>query len=190
MNVIALVWDFDKTLVDGYMQDPIFERFGVDSTAFWGEVNALPERYRKKQGVDVNPDTIYLNHFIKYAHDGAFAGLSNESLKGFGKELRFYPGVPEIFDATRRVVEDEPSYKEYDIRVEHYIVSTGIKKVIEGSSSRKRSNAFGDASLSKMRMVVILLSVRLGIRLTTRPRQERYLKSIKVSELVIEMTSM
>lgn len=133
MNVIALVWDFDKTLVDGYMQDPIFERFGVDSTAFWGEVNALPERYRKKQGVDVNPDTIYLNQFIKYAHDGTFAGLSNESLKGFGKELRFYPGVPEIFDATRRVVEDEPSYKEYDIRVEHYIVSTGIKKVIEGS---------------------------------------------------------
>ena len=24
-NIIAIVWDFDKTLVDGYMQDPVFE---------------------------------------------------------------------------------------------------------------------------------------------------------------------
>ena len=26
-NIIAVVWDFDKTLVDGYMQDPIFEEY-------------------------------------------------------------------------------------------------------------------------------------------------------------------
>ena len=24
-NIIAVIWDCDKTLVDGYMQDPIFE---------------------------------------------------------------------------------------------------------------------------------------------------------------------
>ena len=24
-NVIAIIWDFDKTFVDGYMQDPIFD---------------------------------------------------------------------------------------------------------------------------------------------------------------------
>lgn len=133
-NVIAIVWDFDKTLVDGYMQDPIFEEYGVDAAAFWAEVNALPEKYEREQGVRVNPDTVYLNQFIRYAKEGKFPGLNNEKLKEFGKKLKFYKGVPEIFDAVRKAVEDDPIYQEYDIRVEHYVVSTGMLKIIEGSS--------------------------------------------------------
>ncbi|MBM6968690.1 MAG: haloacid dehalogenase-like hydrolase, partial [Pseudoramibacter alactolyticus] len=81
-NIIALVWDFDKTLIDGYMEDPIFEEYGVDGKAFWQEASALPEKYREEQGVKVNPDTIYLNQMIRYAKDGRFAGLSNEKLRG------------------------------------------------------------------------------------------------------------
>jgi len=57
-NIIAVVWDFDKTLVNGYMEEPIFEHYGVDSSVFWREVNSLPEKYRVEQGVRVNPDTI------------------------------------------------------------------------------------------------------------------------------------
>ena len=41
-NVIACVWDFDKTLIPGYMQEPIFRRFKVDESSFWDEVNGLP----------------------------------------------------------------------------------------------------------------------------------------------------
>lgn len=52
-NVIAVVWDFDKTLIDGYMQDPLFEEYHINSAQFWVEVNALPEKY-KKLGVEVN----------------------------------------------------------------------------------------------------------------------------------------
>ena len=44
-NIIAVIWDFDKTLVDGYMQDPIFKEYHVDASAFWREVNSLPEKY-------------------------------------------------------------------------------------------------------------------------------------------------
>lgn len=42
-NIIAVIWDFDKTLVDGYMQDPIFKEYHVDASAFWREVNSLPD---------------------------------------------------------------------------------------------------------------------------------------------------
>ena len=38
-NIIAIIWDFDKTLIDGYMQDPIFEDYNVDAHKFWTEVN-------------------------------------------------------------------------------------------------------------------------------------------------------
>lgn len=51
-NIIAVVWDFDKTLVNGYMEEPIFEHYGVDSSVFWREVNSLPEKYRVEQGFE------------------------------------------------------------------------------------------------------------------------------------------
>lgn len=133
-NIIALVWDFDKTLVDGYMQKPIFEEYGVDPHKFWSEVNDLPKKYWEEQGVRVNPDTIYLNQFIKYAKEGIFKGLNNKKLEEFGGKLEFYKGVPEIFEHTKKLIEENPIYEEYDIKVEHYIVSTGMSRVIKGSS--------------------------------------------------------
>ncbi len=132
-NIIAVVWDFDKTLVDGYMQDPIFKEYGVDAKKFWHEVDALPKMYLETQNVKVNPDTIYLNQFIHYALSGIFKGLNNKKLEEFGKELKFYDGIPEIFEKTKSLIEDDPRYKEFDIRVEHYIVSTGMAAVIKGS---------------------------------------------------------
>lgn len=133
-NIIAVVWDFDKTLVNGYMQDPIFKKFKVDSAEFWKEVNELPKKYQEEQGVRVNPDTIYLNHFIHHTKSGTFRGLNNAMLYELGKELVFYNGVPEIFEKTKKIIEENPSYTEYDIKVEHYIVSTGMVAMIKGSS--------------------------------------------------------
>lgn len=134
-NIIAVIWDFDKTLVNGYMQDPIFKKYGVSASAFWNEVNALPEKYMKEQGVRVNRDTIYLNHFINCAQPGGvFDGLNNCQLRAFGKELCFYSGVPEIFKKTKEMIAQNPAYQEYGIKVEHYIVSTGFAETIRGSS--------------------------------------------------------
>lgn len=133
-NIIAIIWDFDKTLVDGYMQDPIFEEYKIDSKAFWKEVNSLPKLYWEEQQVKVNPDTIYLNHFIKYAKDGKFEGLNNAKLKEFGSKLKFYPGIPDIFKTTKELLANDSVCKEYNIKVEHYIVSTGFAQVIRGSS--------------------------------------------------------
>lgn len=133
-NIIAIVWDFDKTLVNGYMQDPIFKKYGIDSGEFWREVNALPKKYMEEQGVQVNPDTIYLNQFIRYTREGKFKGLNNAALREYGKELCFYKGIPDIFEKTQKLISDNTSYKDYDIKVEHYIISTGMTEVIKGSS--------------------------------------------------------
>ena len=132
-NIIAVIWDFDKTLVDGYMQDPIFNEYGITGSEFWAEVNKLPEEYAKK-GVRVNPDTIYLNQFIRYTREGKFKGLNNEKLRGYGAMQTFYPGIPQIFKTTRELFDNDEVCKEYNIRVEHYIVSTGFAEVIKGTS--------------------------------------------------------
>lgn len=132
-NIIAVIWDFDKTLVDGYMQDPIFNEYGINASDFWKEVNELPQKYQDK-GVKVNKDTIYLNQFIRYTQEGKFKGLNNEKLKGYGMLQKFYPGIPEIFKTTSELLKDDKICKEYNIRVEHYIVSTGFAEVIRGTS--------------------------------------------------------
>ena len=131
-NIIAVIWDCDKTLIDGYMQDPLFKRFNIDSHDFWeNERAALSET--KEKGIRVNNDTYYLNYFIKCAHDGTFPGLNNAMLKETGKEQKFYAGIPEIFAETKNMFKEDKSYSEYGIQVEHYIVSTGFAEVIRGT---------------------------------------------------------
>ena len=132
-NVIALIWDFDKTLVDGYMQDPIFEDYGVDASGFWKDVNSMPAQYEQK-GVRVNPDTAYLLKFIRDAKKGVFNGLNNEKLRTYGSKQKFYPGIPTFFENTLELLKDDQECCEYNIRVEHYIVSTGFAEVIRGSA--------------------------------------------------------
>lgn len=132
-NVIAIIWDFDKTLIDGYMQDPIFKEYKVDGKTFWDEVNALPDKYKKK-GVKVNKDTIYLNHFLRYVKNGKFKGMTNAKLKEYGQKIIFYPGVEDFFDKTEHLFDNDEVAKEWNITVEHYIVSTGFAEVIRGTS--------------------------------------------------------
>ena len=132
-NIIAIIWDFDKTLIREYMQTPLFKEYGVDGSAFWAESDSLPARYSREQGIRVNADTIYLNLLIRYAKSGKFPGLNNRKLLEFGKQLDFYDGVPEIFEKTRALIEEDPEFSSHDIRVEHYIVSTGLSQIIRGS---------------------------------------------------------
>ena len=76
-NIIAIIWDFDKTLSPQYMQTPLFKAYGVDETEFWKEVHALPEYYARA-GIHVNEDTCYLGHLLTYVREGKMAGLTNE----------------------------------------------------------------------------------------------------------------
>ena len=131
-NIIAVIWDCDKTLVDGYMQDPIFEEYGINASDFWREVNSKPAEL-VKHGIRVNRDTYYLNHFIKCAHDGTLKGLDNAKLREYGTKQKFYKGIPEIFEKTKNMFKDDKSYAEYGIQVEHYIVSPGFAEIIRGS---------------------------------------------------------
>lgn len=132
-NIIAMVWDCDKTLISSYMQEPLFRHFGVDGGKFWREVNTLRDFY-SKLGISVNADTSYLNHILTYVKAGLFKGLNNKLLHEFGKELTFYPGLPDFFGELKRLIEEDPKYKAFDIRLEHYVVSTGFAETIRGSA--------------------------------------------------------
>ena len=131
-NIIAIIWDFDKTLISGYMQDPIFEDYHCNAHDFWTKVNSMPEKY-DKQGIRVNPDTAYLIAFAHNAKDGTFKGLNNEKLRTYGKKQTFYPGIPEFIAGTKSFLAGNQDYEEYNVKVENYIVSTGFAEVIKGT---------------------------------------------------------
>jgi hypothetical protein len=132
-EVVAVVWDFDKTLVPGYMQAPLFEHFQVDERQFWAEVNKLPEVYARR-GMNVSRDTIYLNHLLSFVRNGAMRGLSNKVLRQLGAKLKFFPGIPKIFDDLRQVTRSRPEFTRLEISLEHYVVSTGLAEMIRGSA--------------------------------------------------------
>lgn len=129
--VIATIWDFDKTLIQGYMQDPMFDEYEVKAKDFWDENNGLIAKYRAA-GYEVNADTFYLNLMLRYVRTGRFKGLTNEKLRSYGAKQNLYPGAVELLRDIKDLNENE-RYKEFDIRFENYIVSTGLKKIIEGS---------------------------------------------------------
>ena len=132
-NIIACIWDCDKTLLPDYMQVPLFERYGVDAAKFWREVEQLPARYRQR-GYRVNKDTIYLNHFLSYVKHGPLKGLSNGILRETGQDLTFYPGLPVFFQELKDHVTRREDYRRHNIILEHYIISTGLTEIIAGSA--------------------------------------------------------
>src|ERR1700754_3863079 len=124
-NIIACIWDFDKTLIPDYMQSPLFRRYGVNEANFWAETNALAGYY-KKRGYHLSPEIAYLNHLLTYVLAGPMAGLNNKILQECGAEIKFYAGLPEFFNRAKSFVQEKPEYQKHDISLEHYVVSTGI----------------------------------------------------------------
>jgi hypothetical protein len=132
-NIIACIWDFDKTLIPEYMQSPLFRRYGVDEPAFWHETNNLVSHYQRR-GYHLSPEIAYLNHLLTYALAGRMPKLSNRILRDCGREIKFYPGLPDFFRLAQSYVAEKPAFRKHDIRLEHYIVSTGLAEMVRGSA--------------------------------------------------------
>lgn len=131
-TIIAFIWDFDKTLTRGYMQKPLFDHFNVNEGTFWAEVNALEEFYGRFD-LKVSGDTAYLEHTLDYVRTGKFPGLNNKLLREFGAQVELAPGMPDFMKRTREFVANDARYVKHLISVEHYVVSTGFRQMIEGN---------------------------------------------------------
>ncbi|MDH3307009.1 MAG: haloacid dehalogenase-like hydrolase [Acidimicrobiia bacterium] len=132
-TVVAFIWDYDRTLIPGNQQDPIFDEFDVDPARFWLEVDGLVAYYEER-GIRAARDLAYLGHMLTYVEAGLFPGLTRARLKELGARVPTAPGIPEFFDLTRRHVASIDAYAASGITVEHHVVSTGIVPMIEGSA--------------------------------------------------------
>ena len=132
-TVIAIIWDFDKTLSPNYMQQPLFRHFGVDEATFWKESDGLAEVYKREGIHHVSKDLLYLNHILAYVNARRFEGLNNALLFELGAEIELYEGLPDFFKLLKDDIENTDDFAVHGITVEHYIVSTGLYQMIMGS---------------------------------------------------------
>ncbi len=123
-NTIAIVYDYDQTLSPNYMQEEaLFPVFGIDSGHFWKRCGELV----KEQGYD--NELAYMKVLLDCLE---IDRPTNAQLRELGARLTFYEGLPEMFEEFRTSLLP-PEFAVHGITVEHYIVSSGMKELIEGS---------------------------------------------------------
>ena len=123
--VVAILYDFDKTLCTKDMQEYTFiPNLGMTATDFWAESEKL-SKDKKMDGI-----LAYMYLMIDKARS-AHIKIQREEFVKLGVDLELYPGVETWFERINRIGED------LGIKVEHYIISSGLREIIEGSSIYK-----------------------------------------------------
>ena len=123
--IIALMYDFDKTLCTKDMQEYTFiPNVGMTATDFWAESGRLSKE-KKMDGI-----LAYMYLMIDKAKS-AHIKIQREEFVKLGVDLELYPGVESWFDRINQMGDD------LGVKVEHYIVSSGLREIIEGSSIYK-----------------------------------------------------
>ena len=118
---MAICYDFDRTLSPDDMQTfTLIPSFGVDKEEFWMQSDNLA----RDNLMDNNLAWMY--ELIKYSK---FHGrsLRREYFKQIGADVQLYEGVEDWFRNINEYA------KSKGIEVEHYIISSGLKEIIEGS---------------------------------------------------------
>ena len=123
--VIAIMYDFDKTLCTNDMQNYSFiPSLGLTPGEFWGEVDELKNRE--------NMDGLlcYMHLMLKKA-EHANIPIRRDDFVKLGEKIEYYPGVEEWFDRINAYGEA------LGVQVEHYVISSGLNEIIEGSKIYK-----------------------------------------------------
>ena len=118
---IALIYDFDGTLAPGNMQEYDFiPAVGKSNREFWSEANSLAQQQ------DADMVLTYMARMIQAARSKGLS-LRREAFQESGRRVTLFAGVREWFDRINRYG------AERGIRIVHYINSSGLKEIIEGT---------------------------------------------------------
>ena len=119
--IAALIYDFDGTLSPGNMQEFGFiQAVGKTAEEFW----------KMSDGIAIRDDASNVLAYMKLMFDEARkAGipLRRENFRAFGRDIELFPGVREWFGLVNAYGASK------GVKVEHYINSSGLKEIIEGS---------------------------------------------------------
>ena len=123
---MAIAYDFDGTLAKGNIQENSFiPDLGISKSKFWGEVRKLSK--------DNEMDEIlaYMYLLINKARQHGEVTFRKDDLKKHGENVVYFKEVEQFFGKINSYA------KTKKITLEHYIISSGTKEMIEGTSIAK-----------------------------------------------------
>ncbi len=122
---IAIMYDFDKTLCTKNMQEYAFlPKVGATPKDFWEDADRLAEEKKMDRVL------AYMYLMLDKSRT-AHKSIRREDFVELGTALEFYPGVETWFEHINGVGKD------LGVEVEHYIISSGLREIIEGSKIYK-----------------------------------------------------
>ncbi|MCI7734463.1 MAG: haloacid dehalogenase-like hydrolase [Dysosmobacter sp.] len=120
--IVAFLYDFDKTLCTTDMQDYAFiPSLGMTPKEFWAEANGFG------RGNRIDGILAYMYTMIREA-EKRNRPFTREDLVEKGRSIVLFPGVEDWFRRINAFGEAQ------GVQVEHYIISSGLREIIEGSS--------------------------------------------------------
>ena len=124
LPVLAICYDFDKTLSPDDMQAQDFiQSLHVDVKEFWQESNTLAKEH------DMDNNLAYMYMMATKSYGKQF--LTKEVLADYGSKVALYNGVDIWFERIRQYGLNQ------NVQIEHYIISSGLKEMIEGTEMAK-----------------------------------------------------
>ena len=119
--IIALLYDFDKTLCTQDMQNYAFiPSLGMTPEEFWREANGFG-RQEHMDGI-----LAYMYTMLRKSREKGLS-FSRGDLVEMGRSIVLFPGVRDWFARINAFGES------LGVEVEHYILSSGLREIIEGS---------------------------------------------------------
>lgn len=123
--IVAIMYDFDKTLCTKDMQSYSFiPSLGITESEFWCFANDV--------GTSEHMDSIlaYMYAMVKMSKDKNIP-LLRQKLVDMGRNVELFSGVENWFERISNFGNEQ------GVQVEHYVISSGMKEIIEGTSISK-----------------------------------------------------
>ena len=128
--VMAICYDFDGTLAPGNMQEhDFFPDLKVAPKDFWEESNALAREQ------EVDPILAYMKLMLDKARLSGKVRVSRSAFREYGKTVTFFKGVRNWFGEINEYAAQK------GVRLEHYIISSGLREMIEGTAISRHVKA-------------------------------------------------
>ena len=120
-TIVAICYDFDNTLSTKDMQSFSFiPNLKMTASEFWGQANNFSKEH-KMDGI------LSFTKFMIDDSKKAGIKLTKEYLNSLGKDVEFFDGVTTWFERINKYAES------IGIELEHYIISSGNREIIEGT---------------------------------------------------------
>lgn len=119
---VAFIYDFDGTLAYGNIQEYNFiPALDMTSSMFWEEVENLKVKNNMENVL------AYMYVMLKKAQEHNIS-VKKSAFTKYGQNVIFYPGVENFFDKINEYG------KQLGLNIHHFVISSGIKEMIEGTS--------------------------------------------------------